>query len=367
MQLSDCSSFAMPTTTCLLSLLIACRPAHRDDQDVATRQTHSPTTGLILQESEGERRVRRPRPSATPNPLGPFIIKVGETNGGSTDFFMGYEDIPPGAGIPPHHHPTSGEILFVHKGTGVASLGSRERAVGPGATIYIPQHTRISLRNTGSRALTIAFFFPGRGIGQYLRETSVVEGDSGAPLSAEEIAAIRTRHKEEITFDSAAGAGAAGLILQEDQGERRFRRPPPTGVTALLSPYIIKVDSKNGRSPDFFMGYSYIPPGDGIAPHHHPYAEEILFIQRGSGVATLGSREAAISAGSTIFIPRNTRESEEHGERTDDYGFPLRPARNRAILPGDLSSRGSAGAAVLARGVAATRARHKEHVAFDKP
>ncbi len=43
------------------------------------------------------------------------------------------------------------------------------------------------------------------------------------------------------------------------------------------------------------MGMEDIPPGKKIRLHHHPHAEEILFIQRGTGVARLGSREAVES------------------------------------------------------------------------
>lgn len=89
---------------------------HERSAERAAKSTGSPPTGLIFQESEGERRMRRPRP-ARPGALGAFIIKVDERNGGSKDLWMGYENIPPGRGIPPHHHPYSGEILFIQKGT----------------------------------------------------------------------------------------------------------------------------------------------------------------------------------------------------------------------------------------------------------
>ncbi|HEY8831909.1 MAG TPA: cupin domain-containing protein [Gemmatimonadaceae bacterium] len=66
-------------------------------------------------------------------------------NGGSPDFLMGYEEIPPGKGIP--RHPRHDEILFVHRGSGLVSLGSREATVSEGATIYIPPNTCVSLKN----------------------------------------------------------------------------------------------------------------------------------------------------------------------------------------------------------------------------
>src|SRR6266496_3554310 len=54
--------------------------------------------GLILQEGQGERRVRRNAGK------GPFILKVDRQNGGSNDLVMGYEDIAPGAEIQRHMH-----------------------------------------------------------------------------------------------------------------------------------------------------------------------------------------------------------------------------------------------------------------------
>jgi len=83
-------------------------------------------------------------------------------------------------------------------------------------------------------------------------------------------------------------SSSAGLILQASEGERRVRRPPPSNVSALAAPFIIKVDRKYGGSPDFFMGYEDIPPGKAIARHYHPHADEILFVHRGTGLASLG-------------------------------------------------------------------------------
>jgi len=164
-------------------------------------RTVSASTGLILGESEGEHRVRRPPPSGVTTLRSPYIIKVDGQNGGSPDFFMGYEDIAPGDGISPHHHPFADEILFVHRGSGVASLGPRQGAVSAGTTIYIPRNTPASLRNTGREKMTIAFIFPRPGLGEYLRATSVAEGETVTPFTGEEFSAIRARHKEHITFE----------------------------------------------------------------------------------------------------------------------------------------------------------------------
>ena len=90
-----------------------------------------------------------------------------------------------------------------------------------------------------------------------------------------------------------------GLVLQANEGERRVRRNPGKG------PFIIKVDRQNGNSPDLVMGYEDLAPGVDIQLHRHLVADEILFTHRGSGTVSLGGRESAVSAGGTVYIPRN--------------------------------------------------------------
>src|SRR5258708_27846393 len=103
-----------------------------------------PTTPLILALGEGERRTRRFAGG------GVAIIKVDRRNGGSQELMMGYEELPVGQAIPPHHHPAMDEIIFIHRGTGTAELGDKTTAVAPGTTMFIPRATRVSPRNTGT-------------------------------------------------------------------------------------------------------------------------------------------------------------------------------------------------------------------------
>ena len=151
--------------------------------------------GLILGASEGERRVRRPKAEGMSGLDDPFILKVDRQNGGSPDLVMGYEDISPGRGIRPHRHLVADEIIFVHKGSGLVSLGDRQEQVEAGGTVYIPRNTRIALRNTGSGPLGIAFIFSKPGFEELMRENSVLEGEPATILSAEERARNQARHK----------------------------------------------------------------------------------------------------------------------------------------------------------------------------
>ena len=158
--------------------------SHKPDGDAAV----SGGDGLVLQADEGERRVRRTTGK------GPFILKVDRQNGGSPDLVMGYEDIAPGAEIQPHTHLVADEILFVHRGNGIAKLGQRESPVSTGTTIYIPRHVQISVRNTGNEPLGVAFVFSKPGFEELMRENSVLEGQPVVPITPEERDRIRKRH-----------------------------------------------------------------------------------------------------------------------------------------------------------------------------
>ena len=97
-----------------------------------------------------------------------------------------------------------------------------------------------------------------------------------------------------------AAAVPRPLVLEVGDGERRVRRLPGA------PPFIIKVDPQNGGSLDMVMGYESIAPGDGIAPHRHLLADEILFVHRGQGEVLLGDQVTRMQVGATIYISRNT-------------------------------------------------------------
>lgn len=108
------------------------------------------------------------------------------------------------------------------------------------------------------------------------------------------------------------------LVLGPNDGEHRVRRPQPNSIASFGGAYVMKADSHNGGSQDLVMFTENIPPGQSIAPHHHPGAEEILFIHSGTGHAWLNGRESKLVAGSTVFMPRNT-----HVRVTNDGTEPI--------------------------------------------
>jgi mannose-6-phosphate isomerase-like protein (cupin superfamily) len=177
----------------------------RSEEQANANPSMSSTAGLILQESQGELRVRRPRGNNGSEGAPSFIIKVDRKYGDSPSFFMGMENIPPGKKIRLHHHPHAEEILFIHRGTGIARLGAREAAVSAGATVYIPRNVSVGLRNTGTEPLSLVFIFPEPdGMAGQMRSGSVAEGEQPTPFTPEELAARNARGSEHIVFDEPA-------------------------------------------------------------------------------------------------------------------------------------------------------------------
>jgi quercetin dioxygenase-like cupin family protein len=181
--------FAAKAVTSTLVILAVTTCARNNGVAKPSEVITARSGGLVLQIDEGERRVRRNVGK------GPFILKVDRQNGASPELVMGYEDIAPGAEIQPHRHVVADEILFVHRGSGVASLGGRESPVRAGATVYIPRNVIVSLRNNGTEPLGVAFVFSKPGFEELMRENSVLEGQPVPPMTPDERERIQARHR----------------------------------------------------------------------------------------------------------------------------------------------------------------------------
>lgn len=190
------------TAVICAGVLVADSPALAESQQQARANPMLSTAGLILQESEGELRVRRPRENGAAVGIPTFIIKVDRRYGDSSSFFMGMESIPPGKKIRLHHHPHAEEILFIHRGNGIVRLGSREVAVSAGATVHIPRNVSVGLRNTGTEPLSLVFIFPEPdGMAGQMRSGSVPRGETPVPFTPEELAARDASGSQHIVFD----------------------------------------------------------------------------------------------------------------------------------------------------------------------
>lgn len=164
-----------------LLALPACSPA---DSPAPTAER-----GVVLQPAQGERLLFR----APPMP-DLVTIKVGPENSDSKRMAMGTQDLPAGYVVPVHKHLREDEILFIHKGHGVATLGDEQVPVEPGTTIYIPRGTWHGIENPTAEDAQMVWVVVPPGLEEFFREASQPPGTPWVPLTPAEVDAIGLQH-----------------------------------------------------------------------------------------------------------------------------------------------------------------------------
>jgi mannose-6-phosphate isomerase-like protein (cupin superfamily) len=80
---------------------------------------------------------------------------IDRTSSGITQCSLAEEVLPPGHSVTPHHHQELEEIYYIVSGSGVMTVGSEQREVGPGDAVYIPRRHRHTLENTGAEPIRL--------------------------------------------------------------------------------------------------------------------------------------------------------------------------------------------------------------------
>jgi quercetin dioxygenase-like cupin family protein len=146
---------------------------------------------LILASDQGEVRVWRPLVSESPaeqklDETTPFFIKVDRRHGGSPNLWFGTETLASGAGIPYHRHLHEDEILYIVSGRAHVHVGSLMGDAGPGATVFIPRNTWVSLQPDGKTPISLVFAFNAPGFDSYMRCESVPLGERSQRVTVAE-------------------------------------------------------------------------------------------------------------------------------------------------------------------------------------
>lgn len=132
-------------------------------------------TPLMLENQEGERRIRRPR--GGPAPSSPdFLIKVGPSVNGSRQMEVASEELAPGATLPAREHFGMDALVLIEAGTAHVRLGRDERDLHAGGMVFVPPKTWLSVTNNGTETVRLTFVFTDPAFDSYLRCTSVAAG-----------------------------------------------------------------------------------------------------------------------------------------------------------------------------------------------
>jgi mannose-6-phosphate isomerase-like protein (cupin superfamily) len=129
--------------------------------------------GVVLQPNEGEHLVSGRR-------RGTMRIKVDSRLAKGAAMSMIVSEVAPGASIPVHLHRHEDELIFIHTGSGIVTLGEQRVPSSAGAMLYAPKGVWHGIENTGDETLTWCATYSPPGFEQFFREVGVPAG-SGAP------------------------------------------------------------------------------------------------------------------------------------------------------------------------------------------
>ena len=116
-------------------------------------------------------------------------IKIAKSQGAESICFLS-ESIAPGDALPVHKHLHEDELIFIHKGAGLFTLGEQLSPVAEGAVILVPKDVWHGLQNSGSVNIEMRFAFTPAGFEGFFREVGTPVDQAFVPKSKEERRAI---------------------------------------------------------------------------------------------------------------------------------------------------------------------------------
>ena len=115
-----------------------------------------------------------------------------------------------------------------------------------------------------------------------------------------------------------------GVVVNEDEGEILQWPDRVTGDgTARIT---IKISKINGSETISFLSETFVP-GDCIKVHKHSNEAELIFINKGSGIFTLGEQEYKVQQGAVALVPKGVWHGLKNtGTEDIDMRFAYIPA-----------------------------------------
>lgn len=112
---------------------------------------------------------------------------------GSTDLAFWTTELPAGSDIIVHRHDRTEEILFIHQGSGILTVGDERIRVEAGTTIYVPRGTYHGMEPQ-EEDITIAFISTPPDLVNFFRALGWHEDETPKVLSLEEIQLLERRY-----------------------------------------------------------------------------------------------------------------------------------------------------------------------------
>lgn len=134
--------------------------------------------GLVVNEKDGETIMLREGTSIVK-------IKIAKTHGYKSMSFLA-SSLPPGDVIPVHKHLNEDEIIFIHKGSGILTVGDKEYPISEDLVAMVPKGVWHGIRNTGREHIQMRFAYSPAGFEGYFREVGTPAGKPFVKRSLEE-------------------------------------------------------------------------------------------------------------------------------------------------------------------------------------
>jgi mannose-6-phosphate isomerase-like protein (cupin superfamily) len=143
--------------------------------------------GAVVQPDEGDLLISGGRRA-------PVRFKVESTVAIGATMSMIVSQVDPGATIPVHLHRNEDELIFIHTGSGIVTLGDDRIPVSAGAVLYGPRNIWHGIENTGSTIITWCAVYSPPGFEQFFREVGVPPGQEGSAPTRDQVLAIARKY-----------------------------------------------------------------------------------------------------------------------------------------------------------------------------
>jgi len=139
-------------------------------------------TGLVVNEDEGEAIQMRDGTAIVK-------IKIAKLQGAQSISFLS-ESFRPGDALPIHKHLNEDELIFLHKGAGLFTLGDKQYQIKEGAIALVPKGVWHGLQNNGSENIEMRFGYSPAGFEGFFREVGTPVGQPFIQKTRDERRAI---------------------------------------------------------------------------------------------------------------------------------------------------------------------------------
>ena len=136
----------------------------------AVSETSSDFEGLVVHEEEGEAIQMRDGTAIVK-------IKIAKIQGAQSICFLA-ESFRPGDALPVHKHLNEDELIFLHKGSGLLTLGESQHQIKEGAVALVPKGIWHGLQNNGNEKIEMRFCYTPSGFEGFFREVGTPVGQT---------------------------------------------------------------------------------------------------------------------------------------------------------------------------------------------